>query len=86
MMTKIYRDLDLLPGFVGEFLAEEERGRVAVLAAGWGARGRALTRLKAALAHALHVWTWESLCVDGGLRDDEAVEIMTASVLASLRA
>jgi AcrR family transcriptional regulator len=85
MMTKIYRDLDSLPGFVGEFLAEDERGRVAVLAAGWGARGRARTRLEAALAHALSLTTWQSLCVNGGLRDEEAIKIMSASVLACLR-
>jgi AcrR family transcriptional regulator len=85
MMTKIHRDLDAMPAFVGAFLARDERERVAVLAVGLRARGRRLRLLKAALAHALHMWTWESLCVDGGLSDEEAASLMTASVLAALR-
>jgi hypothetical protein len=86
MMTKILRDVDALPSFVGEALAAEERERVTVLARGFGARGRAATRLSAALAHALHVLTWQSLCGERGLRDDEAVDLMVAAVLAALPA
>jgi AcrR family transcriptional regulator len=84
MMTKIYRDLDTLPAFVAEFLAQEEQSRVAVLARGFRARGRAVRRLHAALGHALSIQTWVSLCVDGALDDDEAVELMVAAVLAAV--
>lgn len=84
MMTKIYRDLDAMPAFVGEFLAQDEQSRVAVLATGFRARGRAARRLHAVLAHALHIRTWASLCVDGGLDDHEAIELMVAAVLASI--
>lgn len=83
MMTKIYRDLDAMPAFVRENLADDERLRVAVLATGFRARGRRARRLEAALAHALHVRTWESLCVAGGLTDAEAVDLMTVTVLAA---
>lgn len=83
MMTKIYRDLDAMPAFVDESLARDERVRVAVLAQGFRARGRAAHRLRTALAHALHVRTWESLCLLGGLREWEAVDLMTAAVLAA---
>ena len=83
MMIKIYRDLDSMPVFVREFLAADEQARVAVLAVGFRARGRRARRLEAALAHALHVRTWESLCVAGGLTDAEAVDLMTATVLAA---
>jgi AcrR family transcriptional regulator len=86
MMTKIYRDLDAMPAFVGEFLAEDEQSRVAVLATGFRARGRPALRLRAALRHALHIRTWESLCVEGGLDDDEAVELMVAAVLSAVPA
>lgn len=86
MMTKVHRDLDSLPSFVGERIATEEKARVAVLAKGFGARGRAAVRLSTALAHALHVLTWQSLCGVGGLRDDEAVELMVAAVLAAVPA
>jgi AcrR family transcriptional regulator len=85
MMTKIYRDLDAMPAFVGEFLAEEEQSRVTILATGFPARGRTARRLRAALRHALHIRTWESLCVEGALDDDEAIELMVGTVLAAVQ-
>ena len=84
MLSKIYRDLDAMPAFVGENIAREQQERVTVLMKGFGCRGRAATRLSAAIGHALHVGTWESLCDRGGLRDDEAVDLMTAAVLAAV--
>ena len=57
---------------------------MSVLARGFGSRGRAAVRLRGALAHALRVETWESLCVAGSLHRDEAVELMTAAVLAAV--
>ena len=85
MMTKIFRDLDALPAVVGEFLAIDEQSRVEILTTGFRARGRAARRLQAALRHALHIRTWESLCVDGRLDDDEAIELMVAAVLAAVQ-
>jgi AcrR family transcriptional regulator len=85
MMTKIHRDVDVMPAFVAPFLAEEAERRVDVLTAAFRARGRARLRLRAALDHALHILTWQSLCADGGLRDDEAVDLMTALVFAAVR-
>jgi AcrR family transcriptional regulator len=85
MMTMIYRDLDTMPAFVGEFLAQDEQSRVGILAAGFRARGRAARRLHAALRHALHIQTWESLCVVGGLRDAEAIELMVGAVSAAVQ-
>jgi AcrR family transcriptional regulator len=84
MMIKIHRDLDSMPAFVGEFLAAEERTRVGILAKGFRARGRAARRLHAALRHTLHIQTWQSLCIDGALDHDEAVELMVATVLAAV--
>ena len=83
MMTKVERDLDTMPDFVGQFLAADERVRVTVLSRGFRARGRAAQRLAAALAHALRVSTWESLCQSAGLTDQEAIEIMVGAVLAA---
>lgn len=85
MMTMIYRDLDAMPAFVGEFLAADEQSRVATLAKGFRARGRPARRLHAALGHALHIRTWESLCVDGALDNIEAAELMVAAVLAAVQ-
>lgn len=86
MMTKIYRDLDTMPAFVGEFLAQDEQARVAILATGFRARGRAARRLHVALRHALHIRTWESLCGEGALEDEEAIELMVGAVLAAIQA
>jgi AcrR family transcriptional regulator len=83
MMTNIYRDLDTLPAFVSEFLTQDEQTRVATLARGFTARGRSARRLRAALRHALHIRTWESLCGDGGLEDHDATDLMVGAVLAA---
>jgi len=83
MLSKIYRDLDQMPAFVAAGLAEDERTRVGALARDFRARGRAARRLEAVLAHALDVRTWQSLCGDGGLRDEEAVALMTGLVAAA---
>ena len=84
MMTRIHRDVDVMPAFVGEFLAEDERTRVEALTAPFSADGAALRRLATAVRHALDVRTWQSLCERGDLEDDEAAEIMSATVLAAL--
>jgi AcrR family transcriptional regulator len=83
MLSMIHRDLDHLPAFVAIGLAEDERTRIRVLARGFRVRGRAARRLKIVLAHALDVRTWQSLCGDGGLRDGEAVDLMTGLVAAA---
>ena len=84
MMTKIHRDVDVMPTFVAESLAEDERSRVAVLKAGFPARGRAARRLSGAIAHALRVSSWESLCSTAGLDEPDAVELMVGAVLAAV--
>jgi AcrR family transcriptional regulator len=85
MMVMIHRDLDAMPDFVAQLLAADEKARVTVLSRGFHARGRAAQRLSAALALALHVTTWQSLCRDTGLADREAVDIMVGAVLAAIR-
>ena len=84
MMAMIHRDVEVMPSFVGEYLAADELHRVAVLAVGFRARGAAARRLRAALAHALRLSTWQSLCADGGLTDAEATDVMVGAVLASV--
>lgn len=84
MMTKIYRDLDAMPTFVGDSLVGDEQARVAILADGFPAHGRSSARLRAAIAHALHFRTWQSLCDVGELHAEEAVEIMVAAVVAAV--
>jgi AcrR family transcriptional regulator len=84
MMTMIHRDVDVMPSFVGDYLAADEKHRVAVLAVGFSARGRAAQRLRAVLAHALRLSTWQSLCADGGLTESQATDVMVGAMLAAL--
>jgi len=84
MMTKIYRDLHVMPAFVSEYLSQDQQSRVAVLSKGFPAPGRNTQRLRTALAHAMDFRTWHSLCVLGELRDDEAIQLMTATVSAAV--
>ena len=84
MMTKIFQDLDALPDFVSQFLAADERLRVAVVRQGSHTPGRGVRRVDAALAHALRLGTWESLCLQGDLTDPEAINIMIGAVLAAI--
>jgi AcrR family transcriptional regulator len=84
MMTKIRRDLDVMPAFVAEFLADDDRARVAALAEPFRVTGAAHRRLTSAIAHALDIRTWESLCLRGRLDDAEAVQAMVAAVTAVL--
>lgn len=86
MMSKVHRDLHVMPAFVNEMLSQERESRGATLSKGFSAPGRRSQRLRAALAHALDFRTWESLCVLGGLRDDEAIELMLATVAAAVQA
>lgn len=85
MMSKVYRDLHLMPAFVTEALGQEQASHVATLTEGFRAPGRKSQLLRAALAHAVDFRTWYSLCVLGGLRQDEAVELMLATVAAAVQ-
>jgi AcrR family transcriptional regulator len=46
-----------------------------VLASGWRVRGRRRKMLRAGIALALSFGTWQTLVRDGGLDDDQAVEV-----------
>ena len=54
-----------------------------VLAKGWGARGRRVAVGRAAIEHALSVFTWQSLIRHGGLSDDEAVDLLVSLALVA---
>lgn len=85
MLTRIHRDQEALPPTIQERnAAAEVAQREALLAAFTTVRGAARRRrLTAVLRHALSFWTWRSLCLDGGLTQQEAVDAMTTLVLAT---
>jgi AcrR family transcriptional regulator len=84
MLSAVLRDMDAMP-IIGELQA----GRLAYLAgvedglvSGWGARGKAARRLRAAIGLALDFFAWRTLH-ERGLGRGEAVEVMSAAVRAA---
>jgi len=84
MLTAVLRDVDKVP-IVAEiqerrfaYLANAEAG----LAAGWGARGNAAKRLRAAIGLALDFQAWRTLHGRGLSRSD-AITVMSSAVRAA---
>lgn len=78
MMARIHRDLDAVPAVV--VAAQQSRAQQwldTLLAAQPGRRRKAV---RAAVAHATTLTTWQSLCVAQGLPDRAAVELMVGMV------
>lgn len=86
MIANVRRDAPALPalaaivatGLPAYFEAVRE-----LLVPGWGARGRRLALLRAALGHALDFDTWRSLERTQGLEPEEAVDLMVRAVRAA---
>ena len=85
MLTKVLRDEEAVP-----VVAELQQGRRAYLAAvedglvpGWGARGKAATRLRAAIGLALDFYTWRTLH-ERGLARRDAIAVTAAGVRAAV--
>jgi AcrR family transcriptional regulator len=84
MLTAVLRDMEAVP-----IVAELQAGRLAYLAhvedglaAGWGARGKAATRLRATIGLALDFFTWRTLS-ERGLSAGEATAVMASAVRAA---
>lgn len=83
MLTAVLRDVETVP-----MVAELQAGRLAFLAAiedglaaGWGARGTAARRLRAALGLALDFEAWRTLH-ERGLGRADVLAVMTSAVRA----
>lgn len=79
-LTRVYSDWDALPHSHQQRTLTRNAALRDVLVDGFP---RADKRLRAAVGHATAFGTWQSLCHDNGLSDAEAVELMTAFVLAA---
>jgi AcrR family transcriptional regulator len=84
MMSALLRDMEAMP-----IIAEMQAGRLAYLAQvedglapGWGARGKAATRVRAAIGLALDFFTWRTLN-ERGLSRADAVAVTCAAVRAA---
>jgi AcrR family transcriptional regulator len=79
-LTRIYADWEVLPAKHREGMLARDAGMRDALLAPFG---RPSKRLRAVMGHALAFATWQSLCLAQGLRDREAVEVMTNLVLTT---
>lgn len=86
MLTAVLRDVAAMP-----IIAELQAGRTAYLAGveddlarGWGARGRAARRLRAAIGLALDFYAWRTLH-ERGLQRADAIAVTAAAVHSSAR-
>jgi len=84
MLTRIYHDLGALPQVHQLRLAERDKHHRDILAAPFAAGRGQRRRIRAIIGHASSFWTWHSLCIEQGLTDAEAIEIMTGTVRAAL--
>lgn len=83
MLSNVIRDMEVLPPVMQQELAAEFAGMREVLMAGRPERGRARTRVSAAVAHAIEFPAWQSLTRAHRLRNGEAVRLMAAMVEAA---
>lgn len=83
MLSKVTRDVEVLPPAMQQEFLASFKAMGEVLMAGRPERGRSRTRVSAAVAHAIDFSTWHSLTRAHRLRDDEAVRLMAAMVEAA---
>jgi AcrR family transcriptional regulator len=84
MFTAVLRDIEAMP-IMAELQAERFAYLAAVedgLAAGWGARGKAATRLRATIGLALDFLAWRTLH-ERGLSRGDAIDVMSSAVSAA---
>ena len=87
MWTNVLRDAELvaaLPKTLAPFARVLDE-MATLLASGWGARGGRRALLNAAIRHAIHFRTWESLVQRGGISSSQGARLMRALVEEALR-
>jgi AcrR family transcriptional regulator len=85
MLDKLLRDEATVP-MVAELFAPYRQLMAMIaenLMRGRGLRGKARDRTRAATAHAISFRTWQQLTEEGGLRDEEAAELMRRLIRAA---
>jgi hypothetical protein len=84
MLTWIFRDKQALPQQLQQVIDRTDRHHLDVLLEPFAGTRAQRRRLRAVLGHTVSFWTWRSLCLEQGLSDREAVEVM--ATLASTTA
>ena len=85
MLTNVRRDQAFLPEEIRERTAATEQSYCDALVSGFPARGQSRELVRATLHHAISYWTWHSLCLTNRIKNEEAVRLMTALVMAASR-
>jgi AcrR family transcriptional regulator len=87
MIARVRRDAEVMPNLAATIADVREfmEAVVAILAAGWGARGRRRALLTAAIGHVLDFETWRSLERRQGLSPERAVELAVGTVRCAAR-
>jgi len=83
MLTSVLKDAAVVPTRIKEARLEGERGWRERLTR--GLPGRRRKSVQAAVAHAMSFGTWRSLCVDLGLSNASAVDLMVAMTAAAAK-
>lgn len=78
LLSNTFRDIKVMPSFVGELMRAQLDGSHAALLEGWPGGGTD-GRLSVAVAHAIDFRTWQSLAYKG-LGPREAAQLMTTMV------
>jgi AcrR family transcriptional regulator len=78
MLTFVDREWEMLPPKVRRENEDTDAHLRDTLLQPFAARGAHRRRLRAVLGHAVKFATWRSLCVEQGLSDREAVDVMAA--------
>jgi AcrR family transcriptional regulator len=81
MLTSVLKDAAVVPARIKEARLARERGWLERLTR--GLPGRRRKSVQAAVAHAMSFGTWRSLCVDLGLSNASAVNLMVAMTAAA---
>jgi AcrR family transcriptional regulator len=86
MLRRVYGDKAFLPEAHQRDLEQRQELFTDIVLAPFTIGGGRRRRLRAVLGHATDFWTWRSLCVDHGLADHDAVDLMAelAAVTAGI--
>jgi AcrR family transcriptional regulator len=84
MLRRIYRDKQSLPQQHREGLDARHEFFCDALLAPFSVPLTRRPLVRAAIGHAVGFWTWRSLCIDNGLEDRDAVELMVGLTAAAV--
>ena len=83
MLAHIHRDFAALPDELQRRWRDEADRHCDLLAAPFAGDPSQRRLIRAVIGHAASFGTWHSLCLDQGLADQQAVDVMTSAVLTA---